>query len=119
MRLKGWNSAKRAAREERKKLSLPEILLWQELRKQPDGHYFRRQHAAGRYRLDFYCAKAQLCIEVDGEAHAFGERPERDAARDSWLATQGVTTLRIPATEVLGNLEGVVAHIIANVEARG
>jgi very-short-patch-repair endonuclease len=56
---------------------------------------------------------------VDGEAHGFGERPERDAARDSWLATQGVTTLRIPATEVLGNLEGVVAHIIANVEARG
>ncbi|WP_240700057.1 endonuclease domain-containing protein [Sphingomonas gei] len=89
MRLKRWNSAKRAAREERKKLSLPEILLWQELRKQPGGHYFRRQHSAGPYRLDFYCAKARLCIEVDGEAHGFGERPERDAARDRWLEGQG------------------------------
>ena len=74
MRLKGWNAAKRAAREDRRKLSPPELRLWLELRKEPGGHYFRRQHAAGQYRLDFYCAKARLCIEVDGEAHGYADR---------------------------------------------
>ena len=119
MKLKGWSAAKRAAREERKKLSLPEILLWQELRKEPGGYHFRRQHGAGPYRLDFYCAKARLCIEVDSEAHARGDRPERDVVRDRWLESQGVATLRIPAAEVLRNLEGVVRHILESVVARG
>ena len=119
MKLKGWSAAKRAAREERRKLSFPEILLWQELRKEPGGYHFRRQHGAGPYRLDFYCAKARLCIEVDGEAHARGDRPERDAVRDRWLELQGVATLRIPAAEVLGNLEGVVRHILECVAVRG
>jgi very-short-patch-repair endonuclease len=112
MKLKGWSAAKRAAREERKKLSLPEILLWQELRKESGGYHFRRQHGARPYRLDFYCAKARLCIEVDSEAHGFGDRPERDAVRDRWLESQGVATLRIPAAEVLRNLEGVIQHIL-------
>ncbi len=118
MKLKGWDLAKQAARKERKKLSLPEILLWQELRKEPGGHYFRRQHAAGPYRLDFYCAKARLCIEVDSEAHGFGDRPQRDAARDRWLKDKDVATLRIPAAEVLGNLEGVVAHVLDVIACR-
>lgn len=81
MELKGWSRAKRVARIERKRLSPAELRLWLELRKEPDGYYFRRQHAAGPYRLDFYCAKARLCVEVDGEAHGFGDRPERDGAR--------------------------------------
>jgi len=112
MKLKGWGEAKRVAREERKKLSPAELRLWLELKKEPGGHYFRRQHAAGPYRLDFYCAKSRLCIEVDSEAHGFGDRPGRDAVRDAWLEAHGVATLRVPAVEVLGNLEGVIAHIL-------
>ncbi|WP_249341079.1 MULTISPECIES: DUF559 domain-containing protein [unclassified Sphingomonas] len=54
-----------------------------------------------------------LAIEVDGEAHARGDRPARDATRDAWLAEQGVKVLRYPASEVLGNLEGVVSQILA------
>ncbi|NIJ21751.1 very-short-patch-repair endonuclease [Sphingomonas naasensis] len=118
MKLKGWGSTKRAARADRKALSLPEALLWQELRKEPGGYHFRRQHGAGPYRLDFYCAKARLCIEVDGEAHGFGDRSDRDAERDRWLAERGVATLRVPAAEVLGNLEGVLAHIVDVVARR-
>ncbi|MEI9852856.1 MAG: endonuclease domain-containing protein [Sphingomonas sp.] len=100
-------------------MSLPEARLWQELRKEPNGHHFRRQHPAGPYELDFYCAKAKLCIEVDGEAHARGNRPERDARRDAWLTARGVRTLRIPALEIRDNLDGVLEYILSAVATRG
>ena len=85
---------KRAA-EFRRELSLREVLLWQELRKRLGGLKFRHQHPAGRYVLDFFCAGRHLAIEVDGEAHVRGDRPERDAERDRWLAEQRVRVLRI------------------------
>ena len=119
MQLKGWSGTKLPARKSRQEMSPPELRLWLELRREPDGYYFRRQHRAGPYRLDFYCAKAKLCIEIDSEAHERGDRPERDARRDAWLAARGVDTLRIPAKEVMQNLEGVLQHILATVAARG
>lgn len=62
--------------------------------------------------LDFFCPRFRLAVEVDGEAHEYGDRPQRDGARDGWLLTQGVQTLRIPAQQVLSNLEGVIQHIV-------
>jgi very-short-patch-repair endonuclease len=98
----------------------PEIGLWLALRQNDAGLRFRRQHAAGAYVLDFYCAPAMLAVEVDGEAHARGDRPARDAVRDRWLAAQGVRVLRYPASEVLSNLEGVVREIVmVAIERRG
>ena len=82
------------------------------LRRNEAGFRFRRQHAAGGYVLDFYCAPARLAIEVDGEAHNRGNRPMRDAVREEWLAQQGLRVLRYPAGDVLSNLEGVVREIM-------
>jgi very-short-patch-repair endonuclease len=113
MRLGGSGNAKRNAKRLREEMTPPEIGLWLALRRNDAGLRFRKQHAAGVYVLDFYCAPARLAIEVDGEAHSRGDRPQRDAIRDQWLATQGVRTLRYPAVEVLSNLEGVVRIIIA------
>ena len=110
MRIKG---DKRRARSLRRSMSFPEVLLWRELRKKPDGVQYRRQHPAGPYVLDFFCATASLAIEVDGEAHGRGDRPEKDDLRDQWLESQGIRTLRIPANDVLKNLEGVLRHIAA------
>ena len=78
-----------------------------------DGPAISQAAFGSDYVLDFYCAPAMLAIEVDGEAHARGDRPARDAVRDAWLASQGVRVLRYPAKEVLTNLEGVVRQIIA------
>ena len=89
------------ARSLRTEMSLPEVLLWQLLRKQPDGVKFRRQHPVGDFVLDFYCAEAKVCIEVDGIAHNLGDNPLRDEQRDGWLNEQGIEVLRIPATDVL------------------
>lgn len=92
-------------------MSLPEATLWGELRKRPEGLKFRRQHPAGVYVLDFYCAAARLAIEIDGFAHDSERAAKADAARSHFLRSQGVATLRVPARAVLENLEDAVARI--------
>jgi very-short-patch-repair endonuclease len=94
------------AKSLRAELSPPELRLWLRLRAFP-GVRFRRQHPMGPYVLDFYCAKAKLAVEIDGYSHAMGDRGERDDRRDAWLATQGVRTLRIPASEVLKDPDAI------------
>jgi very-short-patch-repair endonuclease len=37
----------------------------------------------GPFMLDFYCAKAKLCVEIDGPVHL--ERAENDQRRTAWL----------------------------------
>ncbi len=106
------------ARRLRREMSLPEVLLWRELRKRPAGLKFRRQHPAGRWVLDFYCADARPAIEIDGEAHSRGDRPERDAARDAVLAREGVFTLRLAARDVLNDFDAVFRMILASAQDR-
>jgi len=113
MRLTGSENGRSNARRLRLEMTPPEIALWLALRHTTSGLRFRKQHPAGIYVLDFYCAPAKLAIEVDGEAHSRGDRPARDAARDAWLATQGVRVLRYAASDVLSNVEGVVRQIVA------
>ena len=93
-------------------MSLPEVLLWNVLRTRPDGLRFRKQCPIYGYVADFACLSRRLLIEIDGENHGYGDRPWRDAARDRTLATAGYETLRIPAIEVLNDIEGVVTRIL-------
>jgi very-short-patch-repair endonuclease len=106
------------APRQRRKLSLPEGLLWRELKGKPDGVKFRKQHPLGRYAMDFYCAAAKLGIEVDGIAHDMGDRPQRDEARDAFVREQGIEVLRIPATDVLASPVDVAQSIVALCKAR-
>ena len=96
----------------RSEMTLPEGLLWRELRKRPAGLKFRRQHPAGIYVLDFYCAAARLAIEVDGRAHDNAPAVERDARRSEYLRSQKVATVRVPAITVLNDVEAAVARIV-------
>jgi very-short-patch-repair endonuclease len=97
---------------------MPEAMLWQVLRSSPNGHKFRKQHPAGPFILDFFCASANLAIEVDGIAHDMGDRPARDEERDYWLKSHRIDTLRIPAADILRDLIGVAESIIAIVNER-
>ncbi|MDG2535147.1 DUF559 domain-containing protein [Sphingomonas sp. HITSZ_GF] len=112
MEITGPPGTIRQAKRLRREMSLPEALLWRELRKRPASLKFRRQHPAGPYVLDFYCDAVRLAIEVDGEVHERGNRPALDAVRDAWLAMQSVRTLRIPVREVLSDLDAVIRHIV-------
>src|SRR3546814_11675317 len=72
-----------AARKLRRELSLPEILIWQRVKSAQTGLKFRKQHPIGPYVADFYCSRAHLVVEVDGEAHERGDRHGRDERRDT------------------------------------
>jgi very-short-patch-repair endonuclease len=103
------------ARQLRRSMSLPEVLLWQQLRRRPAGLRFHRQHPLGDYVLDFWLASARLAVEVDGGQHAHPAVATHDAKRDAWLAAKGVKVLRVPATAVLADAGGVVAMIVGMV----
>ena len=98
----------------RRNLTQPEQTLWSLLRRNQLGLHFRRQHALGPFILDFYCASARLCVEVDGPAHA--QSIGRDERRGQWLAAQGIRTLRFTAEE-LERRPAVVLAAIAQAAA--
>ena len=108
----------RRAKKLRRELTKPEMMLWQILRTSPGGHKFRKQHPAGPYDLDFFCARANLAIEVDGMSHDMGDRPERDARRDEFLGRYRIDTLRIPARDVLADVVAVANVILATIDHR-
>ncbi|MFS8904726.1 DUF559 domain-containing protein [Synechococcus sp. H60.4] len=96
----------------RREMTPPERNLWAVLRNDQTGFTFRRQHPIGRYIADFYSRDAQLVVEVDGAlAHSSEEALAHDQARDAYLRGLGLEVLRIPAREVLSNLEGVYETI--------
>ncbi|WP_374573824.1 endonuclease domain-containing protein [Phenylobacterium sp.] len=104
----------RRARSLRRRLTPPEARLWMALRRKGlAGFRFRRQHPIGPYVLDFYCEAVRLAVEVDGLRHDFGDGPERAELRDAWLAERDVRVLRISATDVRDDLDGVVRTILA------
>ena len=107
----GPRQSVKLARKLRSEMSLPETLLWAELRKRPGDFKFRRQHAAGEYILDFYCAKARLAVEVDGMTHDGPNAALRDANRSSFLRSRGIATTRIPAALILEDIEPVVRRL--------
>jgi very-short-patch-repair endonuclease len=101
------------ARRQRRQQTLPEGLLWRELRGKAGNVKIRRQHPVGPYVIDFYCAQVKTGFEVDGIAHDMGDRPERYECRTEWLAEQGIRLVRIPAKDVLADPPEVAAAIVA------
>jgi very-short-patch-repair endonuclease len=92
------------ARRMRKALTKPELWLWLRLKtRNNNGLVFRSQHPLGPYILDFYCAKAKLCVEVDGEIHTHDHQRKHDEVRDAWLSTQGIYVHRVIARDLLAN----------------
>ena len=61
--------------------------LWMKLRgKQLNNFQFYRQKIIGNYIVDFYCAKANLIIELDGGQHYNEEDLAKDILGLRWFA---------------------------------
>ena len=86
--------------------------LWYAFLK-PMGMNWYRQHVIGRYIVDFYCAKAQMVIELDGAQHYEGNAPDYDAKRDQYLSSLGLYVLRITNYDLNKNFDRV-CEIIRN-----
>jgi len=100
-------------------MSPAERLLWWALKERPGGFRFRKQCPQGAFSIDFACLEVRLGIEVDGDAHDSAASQERDRLRDAYLEGLGFTMMRIPASEVFRNLEGLVLGIVSECRRLG
>lgn len=106
------NKTVERARDLRRRLTLPEVLLWTALRgRRLDGLRFRRQHPIGPYILDFYCEDLRLAIEVDGSGHEHPDQALHDDRRTDWLNQRGVAVHRIAARRILEDLDSVLGGL--------
>jgi len=95
----------------RNQLTASEKCLWEALRKrQLNGLKFRKQHAVGRFILDFYCPEHKLVVEIDGASHE--TRHEYDAERTEILNVYGYRVLRFTNKEIAQDLPAVLSKII-------
>jgi very-short-patch-repair endonuclease len=105
-----WAKLKPLARQMRRDPTPAENALWERLRnRQIAGLKFRRQHSIDRFIADFYCADAQIIIEVDGPVHEY--TPEEDAIRQEFIESLGFRVLRFTNDDVQQNLDAVIQVI--------
>ena len=98
------------AKELRKNMTKEERHLWYDfLRNYPAK--FTRQKVLGKYIADFYCAKANIAVELDGSQHYQDEGMVNDEKRTEYLNQYGVKVIRISNLDVLNNFEGVCLYI--------
>jgi very-short-patch-repair endonuclease len=90
------------ARELRRDMTPVEKILWNELRANKLGVHFRRQQVIAGFIVDFYCHKAALVIEVDGDIHDLQQ--EEDARREKALSELGLRIVRFRNDEVVREL---------------
>ena len=97
------------AKELRREMTPAEKLLWEELRANKLGVHFRRQQVIAGFIVDFYCHKAALVVEVDGDVHDLQQ--EEDERREKVLREMGLRVVRFGNDEVVKNLSAVVGKI--------
>jgi very-short-patch-repair endonuclease len=105
------------ARQLRKTMTEPEVILWFRLKTRADGLVFKRQKAYGPYILDFYCFAARLVVEVDGAIHWEDDVMARDKVKDAYLASQGLHVHRIPAEDIYDDADEVAKSVWLLAEA--
>jgi very-short-patch-repair endonuclease len=99
------------ARDLRVNATKAELLVWRYLRdRQLGGFKFVRQEPIGRYYVDFVCRERQVIIEIDGGQHAGSES---DRQRDAELGSLGYRVIRLWNNDVLGNIEGAMQMLLA------
>jgi len=106
------------AKELRREMTPAEKLLWQEVRAKKLGVRFRRHTCPGGrcqgqiiqgFIVDFYCHKAALVVEVDGDIHDLQQ--EEDARREKVLGQMGLRMVRFRNDKIVGNLSVVIGEI--------
>jgi very-short-patch-repair endonuclease len=98
------------ARQLRKEVTPAEAKLWAYLRgNKLEGVNFRRQHAIGKYIVDFCSPKAKLIIELDGSQHL--DQEDYDEERAEYLASRGYKVIRFWNNDVMNKIEDVMQAV--------
>lgn len=61
--------------------------------------------------VDFFCPRAMLVVEVDGDSHLTPEGIQKDRQRDAWLRDHGLQVIHLTNQEVLWDTERVLVKI--------
>lgn len=105
----------RVAKNLRSNMTKEEKHLWYDYLKNYKVR-FLRQKILGKYVADFYCAKANLVIELDGSQHYQEKELDYDKARTEYLSKFNIKVVRIPNNEVNKNFDGVCRYIDMTVQ---
>ena len=79
---------------------------------------FRRQCRIENWVVDFYCFEHRLAIELDGGVHSQPSQMRKDAAKEDYLRTLGISLLRIPNGLVVEDPEEFVGKVREAIEVR-
>lgn len=110
--------AKVLCRDLRKRATISESILWEELRNRKlDNKKFYRQYPlfydiTGKesfFIADFYCHEEKLVIELDGEIHKY--RLTEDMNRTDILNYLGLKVVRFKNDKVEEDIEKVIEQI--------
>ena len=105
------------ARALRRNMTAMELKLWHGFLN-THACRFVRQKPLDDYIVDFYCARSQLAIEVDGDSHFSGKMRAYDQRRANVLAGMGIVILRFTNRDIAENFDGVCSSIAAVLEER-
>ena len=94
----------------RKNLTPQERKLWYEFLRNFSPR-FQRQKPIGEYVVDFYCAKAQLAVELDGSGHYEEQQEKKDEKRTFDLHMMNIEVVRFCNLDVDRNFTGVCLRI--------
>jgi very-short-patch-repair endonuclease len=94
----------------RRNMTKQEMKLWHAYLKKYPVRILRQKVIDG-YIVDFYCSKAQLAIELDGNQHYTKDGLEYDMERYKLLEAYGVETIRFKNEEVDKNFYEVCKKI--------
>ena len=99
----------------RKNMTKEEKHLWYDFLKYLP-QTFHRQKVMGNYIADFYCAEANVVIELDGSQHGDSTAIEKDRIRDQFFKRQGITVLRYTNQELHQKFDEVCMDILHYVD---
>ena len=105
------------AKELRKSATKQENHLWYDFLKDFPVR-FQRQKTISGFIADFYCAKAKLIIEIDGNQHYTDQGLAYDAERSGVLSQYGIEVIRFSNIEIDNHFDFVCKSIESKVEER-
>ena len=105
------------ARRLRRELTPHERKLWYLfLRDYPVKIY--KQRIIGSFIVDFYCASANLVIELDGTQHYEPQGIHYDAERSQFLMSLGLEILRFSNRDIDRDFRGVCTQIDLTIQKK-
>jgi very-short-patch-repair endonuclease len=105
------------ARQLRRNMTSQERKLWYLFLQ----HYpvkFYKQRVIGTYIVDFYCAAANLAVELDGSQHYDEAEMEYDSRRSAFLEKHGLQFIRFSNHDINTQFESVCESIDFAVHSR-